>query len=139
MKTVENTGIIQIRKFFSFLKKGRAKKNRIIARIKKIEPPHAEREIAKKNPEPATFSPEILPLLFFIPETNRYNPIIPKNNPNGSDLNQPAKPRISIGIENANNSDAKRPAVVPPRVLTRAKTAIEVNEPTTSGNNIVKV
>ena len=139
MKEIENNGVIHIRKFLSFLKKGKAKRNKIIARIKKIAPPHAERDKARKSPAPVSFNPEILPLLFFMPETNRYRPIMPKNIPSGSDLNQPTKPRISIGIENANNNDAKRPAVVPPKVLTRANTAIEVKEPMTNGNNIVKV
>ena len=35
---------------------------------------------------------EIFPLLNFNPETNRYIAMNAKNNPNGSDLNQPINP-----------------------------------------------
>ena len=38
----------------------------------------------------------------------------------------------------AKNSEAKSPAVVPPIVLTNAKTIIAVSELTIAGNHIVK-
>ncbi len=43
-----------------------------------------------------------------------------------------------IAGDNAKNSDAKRPAVVPPITLTNAKITIAVSEPKMTGNIIVK-
>ena len=40
--------------------------------------------------------------------------------------------------ETAKKSEARRPAVVPPIVLTSAKIAIAASEQITTGNNIVK-
>ena len=61
-----------------------------------------------------------------------------KNRPSGSDLNQPIWPLIIIGIDIEKNNAANNPAVVPPIILTRAKTTIAVKEPKITGNNIVK-
>ena len=101
-------------------------------------PPHEESAVAKNNPATINLIIEILPLLNFNPETKRYIAIIAKNNPNGSDLNQPKPPLIIIGNETAKNIAAKRPAVVPANTLTKAKITITDNEPKTTGNIIVK-
>ena len=53
-------------------------------------------------------------------------------------MNQPTVPQIITSIETAKNRDARRPAVVPPKTLTRAKITIVVNEPIMTGNSIVK-
>ena len=81
---------------------------------------------------------EIFPLLNFNPETNRYIAMNAKNNPNGSDLNQPINPLEKIGIDIEKISAANNPAVVPPKTRTNANTTIAVNEPATNGNIIVK-
>ena len=72
------------------------------------------------------------------PLSNKYRNNIPKNNPNGSDLNHPMGPLIMIGSEIENNNDAISPAVVPPRILTRAKMTIAVKELKITGKSIVK-
>ena len=61
-----------------------------------------------------------------------------KKSPKGSDLNQPIKPLVKIGIEIEKINAANNPAVVPPKTRTNAKTTIAVKEPKTSGMNIVK-
>ena len=81
---------------------------------------------------------EIFPLLNFNPETKRYIAINAKNNPKGSDLNQPINPLVNIGSEIEKINAANSPAVVPPRTRTKANTAIAVSEPITIGNSIVK-
>ena len=81
---------------------------------------------------------EIFLLSNFIADMKRYIAANAKNKPNGSDLNQPAIPLVSIGKESEKIRAANRPAVVPPITLTNAKTRIEVNEPITSGKSIVK-
>ena len=139
MNAIEKTGVAQIKKFFSCLKNGNVKRNNAIARIKKIEPPQADIDNVRNNAAPISFKAEILFLLFFIPDTNRYNAKNPKKSPSGSDLNQPAKPRTRTGIEIANIKEANNPAVVPPSTLTNAKATTEVKEPITSGNSIVKL
>ena len=53
-------------------------------------------------------------------------------------MNQPIRPLYKIGTEMAKKSDAKRPAVVPPMVLTIANITIAVADPMTTGNIIVK-
>ena len=60
------------------------------------------------------------------------------NKPSGSDLNQPIGPRIIIGNEIENSNDANKPAVVPPITQTKAKTTMQVRDPTITGNKIVK-
>ncbi len=77
-------------------------------------------------------------MLYIIPETKRYIARNAKNNPNGSDLNQPINPRVNIGTEIENINAANSPAVVPPRTRTNAKTEIAVNEPITNGKIITK-
>ena len=52
---------------------------------------------------------------------------IPKNRPNGSDLNHPRLPLWIIAGLNAQNSAENIPAVVPPSTLTRANTAMDVS------------
>ena len=81
---------------------------------------------------------DILPLLNFMPEINKYIARNAKKRPNGSDLNQPINPLENIGIDTEKIKAANSPAVVPPITLTNAKTRIEVNEPITRGNSIVK-
>tara|TARA_Y100000741_G_scaffold340439_1_gene301998 strand:+ start:532 stop:789 length:258 start_codon:yes stop_codon:yes gene_type:complete len=81
---------------------------------------------------------EILPLLNFNPDTNRYIAMNAKKSPSGSDLNQPISPLEKIGIDTEKINAANNPAVVPPKTRTKANTAIAVNEPMTIGNSIVK-
>ena len=81
---------------------------------------------------------EIFPLLNFIPETKRYIAKNAKKSPKGSDLNQPIRPLVKIGIDIEKINAANNPAVVPPKTRTNAKTAIAVKEPKTSGISIVK-
>ncbi len=61
-----------------------------------------------------------------------------KNNPKGSDLNQPINPLVNIGSEIEKISAANNPAVVPPKTRTNAKTTTAVNEPMTNGKSMVK-
>ena len=81
---------------------------------------------------------EIFPLLNFNPETNRYIAMNAKNNPNGSDLNQPINPLEKIGTDTEKINAANNPAVVPPKTRTNAKTTTAVNEPMTNGKSMVK-
>ena len=81
---------------------------------------------------------EVFPLLNFNPETKRYIAINAKNNPKGSDLNQPIKPLVKIGRDIEKINAAKSPAVVPPKTRIKAKITIEVNEPIIKGKSIVK-
>ena len=74
----------------------------------------------------------------FNPETKRYIAKNAKNNPKGSDLNQPINPLVNIGSEIEKINAANNPAVVPPKTRTKAKTTIAVKEPITAGNSIVK-
>ena len=113
--------------------------NKPMAIRKNRIPPHADNPNDKKHPAKISFRIEIFPLLFLIPETNRYAAKNAKNNPKGSDLNQPIRPLEKIGIEIENISAANRPDVVPPNTRTNAKTMTDVNEPITNGNNIVKL
>ena len=53
-------------------------------------------------------------------------------------MNQPIVPRTRIGKEMENSNAENNPAVVPPIILTSAKTTIQVNEPKITGNKIVK-
>ena len=80
---------------------------------------------------------EIFPLLNFIPETKRYIAKNAKKSPKGSDLNQPIRPRVKIGIDIEKINAANNPAVVPPKTRTKAKTTIAVKEPRTNGKSIV--
>ena len=73
-----------------------------------------------------------------IPLKKRYIPNKLKNNPRGSDLNHPNRPRIKIGIDIENRMAANNPAVVPPITRTRAKITIVVKEPKITGNIITK-
>ena len=81
---------------------------------------------------------EIFPLLNFNPETKRYIAKNAKKSPKGSDLNQPIRPLVTIGIDIEKINAANNPAVVPPKTRTNAKTTIAVNEPKTNGRSIVK-
>ena len=72
------------------------------------------------------------------PETKRYIAINAKNNPKGSDLNQPINPLVNIGSEIEKINAANSPAVVPPRTRTKANTTIAVKEPITNGKSTVK-
>jgi len=138
VKLIENIGSAQIEKFSFFLKNGTTKKySAIVIRKNKI-PPHAEKPNAKNNPAVINFIKEILPLLNLNPETKRYIAINAKKSPKGSDLNQPIKPLVKIGIDIEKINAANNPAVVPAITRTKANTTIAVKEPTTSGNSIVK-
>ena len=110
----------------------------MITTTKNRIPPHAERANAKNKLERINFINEIFPLLNFNPETKRYIARNAKNNPNGSDLNQPINPLEKIGTETENISAANNPAVVPPNTRTKANTTTAVKEPITNGNNTVK-
>ena len=101
-------------------------------------PPHADNPRDKKNAAATNFMKEIFPLLNFNPETKRYIAKNAKNNPKGSDLNQPINPLVNIGSETEKISAANNPAVVPPKTRTNAKITIAVNEPKTNGKSIVK-
>ena len=101
-------------------------------------PPHADNPNDKNNPAIINLIKDIFPLLNFIPETKRYIARNAKNNPNGSDLNQPINPLEKIGTEMENISAANNPAVVPPNTRTKANTTTAVKEPITNGNNTVK-
>ena len=138
VKLVANIGIAQIKKVSFFLKNGTAKKYTAIATRKNKIPPQDEKPNAKNNPAKINLINENFPLLCIIPETKRYIARNAKNNPNGSDLNQPISPRVNIGTEIENINAANSPAVVPPRTRTNAKTEIAVNEPITSGKIITK-
>ena len=81
---------------------------------------------------------EIFPLLNFNPETKRYIAKNAKKSPKGSDLNQPIRPLVKIGIDIEKINAANNPAVVPPKTRTNPKTTIAVKEPKTNGRNIVK-
>jgi len=138
VKLIENIGSAQIEKFSFFLKNGTTKKySAIVIRKNKI-PPQAENPNAKKNPAVINFIKEIFPLLNLNPETKRYIAINAKKSPKGSDLNQPIKPLVKIGIDIEKINAANNPAVVPAITRTKANTTIAVKEPTTSGNSIVK-
>ena len=81
---------------------------------------------------------EIFPLLNFNPEINRYIAMNAKNNPNGSDLNQPINPLEKIGTDTEKINAANNPAVVPPKTRTNANTRIAFKVPKTIGRNILK-
>jgi len=137
-KEMVKTGIICIRNPKSFLTKGTAKIKIPIGITKNWIPPH------DASPKPNTIPPVIILVkaIFLFsdlkPLRKKYNPNNPKNNPSGSDLNQPKVPRNITGKDTEKNKAAKRPAVVPPKTLTSAKIMTTVNEPTTTGNKIVK-
>ena len=101
-------------------------------------PPHADNPSDKKKPAMTNLIKDIFPLLNFIPETKRYIAKNAKNNPKGSDLNQPTNPLEKIGIEIEKINAANNPAVVPPKTRTNAKTTSAVKEPNTKGKSIVK-
>ena len=81
---------------------------------------------------------EIFPLLNFNPETKRYIAKNAKKSPKGSDLNQPIRPLVKIGIDIEKINAANNHAVVPPKTRTNANTTIAVKEPKTNGKSIVK-
>lgn len=123
---------------WSVLRKGKVRKKIPIGIIKNWLPPQDEIENAVKIPAPKSLINAIFLLLDFIPLRRKYTAKRPKNNPKGSDLNQPIGLRIKIGIETENKSAENNPAVVPPIILTKAKITIADNEPTIAGNKIVK-
>ena len=123
---------------WSVLKKGNVRKKSPIGIIKNWLPPQAEMENVVKIPAPMSFANAIFLFLEFIPLKSKYMVKRLKNNPRGSDLNQPIGPRISIGNETENNIAENKPAVVPPMTLTKAKIIIADKEPKTTGNIIVK-
>ena len=126
-------------KFFSFLRNGMLNMNRHMAIKKNKIPPHADNPNDKKHPANINFRIEIFPWLFLIPETKRYAAMKAKNNPKGSDLNQPIRPLEKIGMEIEKINAANKPDDVPPKTLTNAKTTIDVIEPITNGKSMVKL
>jgi len=84
---------------WSVLKNGRVRKKIPIGIIKNWFPPQAEIENAVKIPAPSNFAIAIFLFWEFIPLKSKYTVKRLKNNPRGSDLNQPIGPRISIGNE----------------------------------------
>ena len=123
---------------WSVLKKGNVRKKSPIGIIKNWLPPQAEIESVVKIPAPMSFANATFLFWEFIPLNSKYTVKRLKNNPRGSDLNQPIGPRISIGNETENNIAENKPAVVPPMTLTKAKIIIADKEPKTTGNIIVK-
>ena len=124
---------------WSILKNGNIRKKIPIGRIKNWFPPQAEIQSVVKIPAPNNFAIAIFLFWEFIPLKSKYTAKRLKNNPSGSDLNQPIEPRISIGNETENNRAESKPAVVPPMTLTKAKRTIADKEPKITGNNIVKL
>ncbi len=124
---------------WSVLKNGRVRKKIPIGIIKNWFPPQAEIENVVKIPAPNNFAIDIFLFWEFIPLKSKYTAKRLKNNPRGSDLNQPIGPRISIGNETEHNRAENKPAVVPPMTLTKAKRTIADKEPKITGNNIVKL
>ncbi len=123
---------------WSVLKNGNVMKKSPNGIIKNWLPPQAEIENAVKIPAPMSFVNATFLFWEFIPLNSKYTVKRLKNNPRGSDLNQPIGPRISIGNEIENNIAENKPAVVPPMTLTKAKRTIADKEPKTTGNSIVK-
>jgi len=123
---------------WSVLKNGNVRKKIPIGIIKNWLPPQAEIENVVKIPAPMSFANATFLFWEFNPLKSKYIVKNPKNNPRGSDLNQPIGPRISIGNEIENNMAENKPAVVPPMTLTKAKRTIADKEPKTTGNSIVK-
>ncbi len=105
--------------------------------MKNSIPPHADNPKDKNSPAKINFTKLIFPLLNFSPEMKRYIAINAKKRPRGSDLNQPINPREKIGTEIEKINAANNPAVVPASTRTNANTTTAVNDPITSGNNIV--
>ena len=131
-------GIICIKNSKSFLTKGTAKIKIPIGITKNWIPPHDASPKPNTMPPAITLAKAIFLFLDLRPLRKKYNPNNPKNNPSGSDLNQPKVPRNITGKDTEKNNDANRPAVVPPKTRTSAKIMTTVNEPTTTGNKIVK-
>ena len=123
---------------WSVLKNGRVRKNIPIGIMKNWFPPHAERENVVKMPAPISFAIAIFLFWELIPLRRKYTVKRLKNNPRGSDLNQPIGLRISNGNEIEYNNAANKPAEVPPITLTKAKRTIAERELKTTGNTIVK-
>ena len=123
---------------WSVRKNGSAIKKIPIGIMKNWFPPHAEIENAVNNPDPTSFANATFLFLEFIPLNRRYIVKRLKNNPNGSDLNQPIGPLTKIGSETEKSRADIKPAVVPPITLTKAKITIADNEPITTGKIIVK-
>ena len=123
---------------WSDLKKGRARKKIPKGIIKNWFPPQAEIENVVKIPAPKSLKNATFLFWEFMPLRSKYTAKRPKNNPRGSDLNQPIGPRNSIGSEIENSKAENKPVVVPPITLTKAKRTIEDKEPKTTGNIIVK-
>lgn len=121
----------------SFLKNGMRKIKIPIGIIKNEAPPQAE--IAHERTIPPKISRKNLLLdCPSMPLKNRYNEIVPKNKPNGSDLNQPKLPRMMIGVDTENNRAANNPDEFPPINLTTKNMDTVVREPTITGKIIVK-
>ena len=104
---------------------GESSKIRLLGLRKIIFRPMKKYLKLRKVPAKISLIKENFPLLNIIPETKRYIARNAKNNPNGSDLNQPISPRVNIGVEIENINAANNPAVVPPRTRTNAKTEID--------------
>ncbi len=123
---------------WSVLKNGNAIKKSAIGIIKNWLPPQAEIENTVKIPAPISFVNATFLFCEFIPLNSKYIVKRLKKSPNGSDLNHPIGPLISIGNEIENNIAENNPAVVPPMTLTKAKRTIADRDPKTTGNSIVK-
>src|SRR5919198_3555813 len=90
------------------------------------------------NPPAIAFAIAYLISLCLIADMNKYIASIPRNRPNGSDLNHPRLPLWMMAGLNAIKRAENIPADVPPRTLTRAKTTMTVRAPMIAGNAIVK-
>jgi len=131
-------GIAHMMNLWSNLTNGNARKKTPTGIIKNWLPPHADSDKGTIIPAAINFTIAIFLFLELIPLSKKYSAKIPKNNPRGSDLNQPIEPLNIIGNETEKNKAENNPAVVPPITLTNAKITIQLREPKITGNRIVK-
>src|SRR3989338_5006268 len=131
-------GIAHMINLWSDLTKGSIRKNTPIGIIKNWLPPHADMDKGIVIPADINFTIAIFLFLELIPLSKKYSAKIPKNNPRGSDLNQPIVPLYINGNETEKNNAENNPAVVPPSTLTNAKITIVLREPIITGKRIVK-
>lgn len=105
---------------------------------KNVLPPHAEIANAKEIPLKIIRKNLKFDFSLLIPLKNKYVARKPKNNPRGSDLNQPKEPRKIIGSEIENKREDSNAVVFPENVLTKRKIKNVEDEPITTGKIIVK-
>ena len=109
---------------------------RLIIPISNWFPPQEDKEKVRKSPLKAIKKIEFFFLCEIMPFDNNVRKIKLRNNPSGSDLNQPIDPLTKIGIEIENSKDESKPAVVPEIVLTKKNMTTDVREPKITGKTI---